>query len=83
MRALIAVVSLQITFGSAPAAAQATGSDLPDIGTPASTTLSLADEYKIGLMIVRSLRDAGQIIDDPEITRIPSVPRHAPCEPGA
>jgi predicted Zn-dependent protease len=68
MRALIAVLSLQIAFGTAPAAAQASASDLPDIGTPASTTLSLIDEYKIGLMIVRSLRDSGQIIDEPEIT---------------
>ena len=49
------------------AGAQTTGSELPDIGTPASTTLSLADEYKIGLMIVRSLRESGQIVEDPEI----------------
>ncbi len=47
--------------------AQVHDGDLPDIGTPANTTLSLADEYKIGLMIVRSLRDAGQVIEDPEI----------------
>jgi beta-barrel assembly-enhancing protease len=50
-----------------PARAQTTPSELPDIGTPASTTLSLADEYKIGLMIVRQLREAGQIVEDPEI----------------
>ncbi|HEX9706065.1 MAG TPA: M48 family metalloprotease [Steroidobacteraceae bacterium] len=68
MRALLIVFSFQLAFGAAPAAAQATTGDLPDIGTPASTTLSLIDEYKIGLMIVRSLRDAGQIIEDPEIT---------------
>jgi predicted Zn-dependent protease len=67
MRALLIVISLQLALGAAPAAAQATASDLPDIGTPASTTLSLADEYKIGLMILRSLREAGQIIEDPEI----------------
>ena len=66
MRALAVVLMLQLTAGIPQAAAQATA-DLPDIGTPASTTLSLADEYKIGLMIMRSLRDAGQIVDDPEI----------------
>ncbi len=66
MRALIVILCLQV--GAAPAIAQSTGSELPDIGTPASTTLSLIDEYKIGLMIVRSLRDAGQIVEDPEIT---------------
>lgn len=68
MRALLIVISLQLGIGAAPAAAQTTTGDLPDIGTPATTTLSLIDEYKIGLMIVRSLRDAGQIVEDPEIT---------------
>jgi len=67
MRALLAVLMLQIAAGLPLAAAQSTGSELPDIGNPANTTLSLEDEYKIGLMIVRSMRDAGQIVDDPEI----------------
>ena len=66
MRAWLFILMLQFAAGVPLAAAQATA-DLPDIGTPASTTLSLADEYKIGLMIVRSLRDAGQIVEDPEI----------------
>ncbi len=66
MRAWAVVLMLQLAAGVPQAAAQASA-DLPDIGTPASTTLSLADEYKIGLMIVRSLRDAGQIVEDPEI----------------
>jgi hypothetical protein len=30
--------------------------------------LSLDDEYRIGLQIVRQLRDEGQIVDDPEST---------------
>jgi predicted Zn-dependent protease len=68
MRAIALFLSLLTGLGGWPAAAQSPGSDLPDIGTPASTTLSLIDEYKIGLMIVRSLRDAGQIADDPEVT---------------
>jgi predicted Zn-dependent protease len=67
MRALSAVLILQLAAGLPVAGAQTTGSELPDIGTPASTTLSLADEYKIGLMIVRQLRESGQIIEDPEI----------------
>lgn len=65
---LCLVLSLQLTLGAAPAAAQTAAGELPDIGTPASTTLSLIDEYKIGLMIVRSLREAGQIVEDPEVT---------------
>jgi predicted Zn-dependent protease len=48
--------------------AQDVGSDLPDIGSPASSVLSLDDEYRIGLQIVRQLRDEGQVIDDPEST---------------
>ncbi len=68
MRVLTVILSLLLAVNGAPAVAQAPGGDLPDIGTPASTTLSLIDEYKIGLMIVRGLRDAGQIVDDPEVT---------------
>jgi predicted Zn-dependent protease len=65
MRALTAVLLLLLAL---PAPAQTTGSELPDIGNPASTALSLADEYKIGLMIYRQLREAGQVVEDPEIT---------------
>jgi len=50
-----------------PAAGQDGRGDLPDIGSPASTTLSRADEYRIGRMIVRGLRDAGQVVEDPEV----------------
>lgn len=48
--------------------AQSTGNDLPDIGSPASSTLTLDDEFHIGLQVVRQLRDEGQIIEDPEAT---------------
>jgi beta-barrel assembly-enhancing protease len=68
MRALACLLSSLTALSGAPVAAQTPGGDLPDIGTPASTTLSLIDEYKIGLMVVRSLRDSGQIVDDPEVT---------------
>ena len=67
MRATRIVLPMLLTLHGAVAQAQVHDGDLPDIGTPANTTLSLADEYKIGLMIVRSLRDAGQVIEDPEI----------------
>ena len=48
--------------------AQDVGNDLPDIGSPASSVLSLDDEYRIGLQIVRQLRDEGQVIHAPEST---------------
>jgi predicted Zn-dependent protease len=67
MRAWPLILMLQFAGGLPVAAAQANRSELPDIGTPASATLSLEDEYKIGLMIVRSLRESGQIVEDPEI----------------
>ena len=47
---------------------QGSGNDLPDIGSPASSTLSLDDEYRIGLQVVRQLREEGQVIEDPEAT---------------
>jgi beta-barrel assembly-enhancing protease len=50
------------------ALAQAAGNDLPDIGSPASSSLTINDEYRIGLQVVRQLRDQGQIIEDPEAT---------------
>ena len=43
-----------------------TANDLPDIGSPASSALSLDDEYRIGLQVVRQLRDQGQVMEDPE-----------------
>jgi predicted Zn-dependent protease len=67
MRTTRILFPLLLTLHSTAVQAQLPGGDLPDIGTPASTTLSLVDEYKIGLMIVRSLREAGQIVEDPEI----------------
>lgn len=41
--------------------------DLPSIGSPAQATLTLEDEYQIGRMIVRGLRDQDQILEDPEV----------------
>lgn len=45
-----------------------TSDDLPDIGSPAQAMITLQDEYQIGRMIVRGLRDSGQILEDPEVT---------------
>lgn len=42
--------------------------DLPDMGSPAQATLSPEQEYSIGRMIVRGLRDSDQILEDPEVT---------------
>jgi beta-barrel assembly-enhancing protease len=50
------------------ASSHADPDDLPDIGSPAQAMLTLEEEYQIGRMIVRGLRDQDQILEDPEVT---------------
>jgi predicted Zn-dependent protease len=64
-RAFVALLSVLTPLQSF---AQTAGTDLPDIGSPASSVLTLDDEYHIGLQVMRQLRDEGQIIEDPEAT---------------
>ncbi|MEZ5499373.1 MAG: M48 family metalloprotease [Steroidobacteraceae bacterium] len=61
------LILLLATLWTGLSAASSPGDDLPDMGSPANATLSLNDEYQIGLMIVRGLRDQGQLVEDPEI----------------
>jgi predicted Zn-dependent protease len=49
---------------SAPAA----GSELPDLGSPAAAVLSQSDEYRLGAMVAKELRDQNALIEDPEIS---------------
>ena len=53
---------------TAASAAHANPNDLPDMGSPAEAMLTMQDEYQIGRMIVRGLRDSDQILEDPEVT---------------
>lgn len=46
----------------------ATDQDLPDLGSPANAAISIEDEYGAGLGAVKSLRDQGAILDDPEVS---------------
>lgn len=64
LRGCLALLSLLLTLATAHAGVE----NLPDIGTPANEILTQDDEYRIGLMIVKGLRDSGQIYEDPEIT---------------
>src|SRR5215469_6550054 len=50
------------------ARAPAAGSDLPGLGSPAAQILSQSDEYRLGLMIARELRDQNALIEDPEVS---------------
>lgn len=42
--------------------------DLPDMGNPVDSIITQNDEYRIGLQIVRQLREQGQILEDPELS---------------
>jgi beta-barrel assembly-enhancing protease len=44
------------------------GSDLPDLGSPSATLISKSDEYQIGAMAAKQVRDQGVMIEDPEAT---------------
>jgi beta-barrel assembly-enhancing protease len=61
------LLTAALTFGAA-SRSHADPDDLPDIGSPAQAMLSTADEYQIGRMIVRGLRDQDQILEDPEVS---------------
>lgn len=61
------VVTL-LTFFVAATPASGAGDDLPNIGSSANSTFTLNDEYQLGRMVVRGLRDQGLILEDPEVT---------------
>jgi predicted Zn-dependent protease len=44
------------------------GYDLPDLGGPANALITKSDEAEIGRMVLREVRDAGMLMEDPEIT---------------
>ncbi|HLY53267.1 MAG TPA: M48 family metalloprotease, partial [Steroidobacteraceae bacterium] len=44
------------------------GSDLPDLGSPAETLLSKTDEFRLGAMVAKQLRDQNELLEDPEIS---------------
>jgi beta-barrel assembly-enhancing protease len=44
------------------------GSDLPDMGSPAAAVLSQSDEYRLGAMVAKELRDQNALLEDPEIS---------------
>ncbi|MBV9343470.1 MAG: M48 family metallopeptidase [Gammaproteobacteria bacterium] len=52
-----------INLGAVPA-----GSDLPDMGSPAAAVLSQTDEYRLGAMVAKELRDQNAIVEDPEVS---------------
>ena len=50
-----------------PLVAQSAQDQLPEMGTAAQATLSIEDEYRIGRMVMRGLREQGAVLEDPEV----------------
>ena len=46
----------------------ASGSDLPDMGSPAEAVLSKTDEYRLGAMVTHELRDQNALLEDAEVS---------------
>ena len=65
LRSCVALVAA-VTLVGAPALAQ--GPNLPDFGSPADSVLSKSREMQLGRGVMLQLRNAGAIIDDPQIT---------------
>jgi predicted Zn-dependent protease len=63
----IATLLLTALLSCAAGAQTDSSDDLPDIGSPAQAIMTLEDEYQIGRMVVRGLRDQDQILEDPEV----------------
>ncbi len=42
--------------------------DLPELGSPANAAISLEEEYSVGLTFVRSMRESGAVLEDPEVS---------------
>jgi predicted Zn-dependent protease len=66
IRPCVFLATLLLVAGAAPARAAGT-EDLPDIGAPWDSVMSQSEEAQIGRMIVHRLRDADQLLDDPEL----------------
>jgi predicted Zn-dependent protease len=65
----ISVVAAAALFsGFTTYAAAQSSTDLPEIGSPAGTVANLDDEYQIGRMVIREMRDQSYLLEDPEVS---------------
>ncbi len=44
------------------------GVNLPDMGSGANAMITRSDEYQVGRMMMKNLRDEGRVLEDPEAT---------------
>src|SRR5450631_1452481 len=69
--AAAAMVSAGVSVGWATGvgtSSSAVDQDLPDLGSPATAAVSLEDEYRAGLGWFSSMRQTGQVLEDPEVS---------------
>ncbi|HEX9138610.1 MAG TPA: M48 family metalloprotease [Steroidobacteraceae bacterium] len=67
-RILVTLVACGLTIDAIAASDNAAvASQLPDMGSPENAALSKADEFQVGRMIIREMRDQNLLLDDPEI----------------
>jgi beta-barrel assembly-enhancing protease len=71
--AFVGAAAMSAVVGVSWASGLGTGSsavdqDLPDLGSPATAAVSLEDEYRAGLGWFSTIRQSGQIIEDPEVS---------------
>jgi beta-barrel assembly-enhancing protease len=68
-----AITMAQLAFAAPPDSTPVdlspppSGSDLPDLGSPAEQMLSRADEYQLGAMVAHELREQNALLEDPEV----------------
>ena len=65
---VLVVLATAFATAAAPPAVAVDTEDLPDIGAPWDSLLSRSEEDQIGRMIVYQLREADQLLDDPELS---------------
>jgi predicted Zn-dependent protease len=65
---LIRLTAIAATLALTASAASAQTRELPDFGSPADSVLSKSREMQIGRGVMLQMRNAGAIIDDPQIT---------------
>lgn len=65
--ALLVGVSVSVSFatGLGPTEQE---QDLPDLGSPATAAVSLAEEYQVGQQWQRQMRAQGLVLEDPEVS---------------
>jgi predicted Zn-dependent protease len=66
MSKISVVVAAALCGGFTTYACAQSTNDLPDIGTPAGTIASVAEEDEIGPLVIRDLREQNEIIEDAE-----------------